>query len=96
MKKKIVILGSTGSIGKTLIDILKKDKNKFEIILLTSNTNYKELLKQVKLFDVKNIIVNDYKTFLRVKKILKNHKINIYNKFDHIDKILNKKKLIIQ
>ena len=47
----------------------------------------------MKLFDVKNIIVNDYKTFLRVKKILKNHKINIYNKFDHIDKILNKKKI---
>ena len=42
MKKNIAILGSTGSIGKTLIDILNKDKNKFKIILLTSNTNYKE------------------------------------------------------
>ena len=29
MKKKIAILGSTGSIGKTLIEILKKDKKKF-------------------------------------------------------------------
>ena len=93
MKKKIVILGSTGSIGKTLINILKKDKNKFHIFLLTSNTNYKELLKQVKLFNVKNIIINDYKVFLYVKKILKNYKINIYNNFDHFDEIFKKTKI---
>ena len=47
MNTQLAILGSTGSIGKTLIDILNKDKAKFEIILLTCNTNYKELLKQV-------------------------------------------------
>ena len=92
MKKKIAILGSTGSIGKTLINILKKNKKEFEILLLTSNTNYKELLNQVNLFKVKNIIINDYKTFLHVKKILKNKKINIYNKFDNIKSILYKKK----
>jgi 1-deoxy-D-xylulose-5-phosphate reductoisomerase len=39
MKKKIAILGSTGSIGKTLISILKKDKNNIEITLLTINKN---------------------------------------------------------
>ena len=91
MKKKIAILGSTGSIGKTLINILKKDKKNFEIILLTSNTNYRELLKQVKLFDVKNIIICDYKSFLYVKKNLKDNKINIYNNFNHIKKIFKKK-----
>ena len=91
MKKKIAILGSTGSIGKTLIEILKKEKDKPEIVLLTINTNYRELLKQVKVFDVKNIIINDYKTYLHVKNILRNKKINIYNKFDYIKKIFNKK-----
>ena len=91
MKKKIAILGSTGSIGKTLINILKKDKKNFEIVLLTSNTNYRELLKQVKLFDVKNIIISDYKSFLYVKKKLNNNKINIYNNFNHIKKIFKKK-----
>ena len=34
LKKKIAILGSTGSIGKSLINIIKKDKKSFEIILL--------------------------------------------------------------
>ena len=39
MKKKIAILGSTGSIGKSLIDIIKKDKKNFEITLLSANKN---------------------------------------------------------
>ena len=50
-------LGSTGSIGKTLLKIIKKDKKNFEIVLLTANKNYKKLLKQAKKFNVKNIII---------------------------------------
>ena len=50
MKRKILILGSTGSIGKTLINIIKDDKKNFEITLLTANRNYKELIKQAKYF----------------------------------------------
>ena len=42
MKKKIAILGSTGSIGKNLVNILKKDKKNFDIILLTADKNSKE------------------------------------------------------
>ena len=41
MKKKIAILGSTGSIGKCLIDIIKQDKKNFEVVLLYSYGNYK-------------------------------------------------------
>ena len=40
MKKKIAILGSTGSIGKTLLNIISKDYNNFEVVLLSANTNY--------------------------------------------------------
>ena len=42
MKKKIAILGSTGSIGKTTLEILKKNKKDFEIFLLSANNNYKK------------------------------------------------------
>ena len=51
MKKKIAILGSTGSIGKTLIEIIRKDKKNFKIVLLSADENYQELLKQAKLFN---------------------------------------------
>ena len=57
MKKKIAILGSTGSIGKSLLNIISKNKNNFEIILLTANKNYKKLLIQTKKFKVKNVII---------------------------------------
>jgi len=91
MKKKIVILGSTGSIGTNLIDILKKDKKNIDIKLLTTNKNYKELLKQVKIFKVKNIVVKDRANFEITKKILKKKKINVYNNFDSVNKLFKKK-----
>ena len=91
IKKRITILGSTGSIGKSLINILKKDINSFEILLLTVDNNINELLKQVKIFNVKNIIVTNHKKFLMIRKILKNKKINIYNNFDSMDKIFKNK-----
>ena len=42
MKKKIAILGSTGSIGKTLIEIIDKQRDKIDIVLLTANKDYKK------------------------------------------------------
>ncbi|MFM7986367.1 MAG: 1-deoxy-D-xylulose-5-phosphate reductoisomerase, partial [Candidatus Fonsibacter sp.] len=48
MKKKICILGSTGSIGTSVLNIISKDKKKFNIVLLSANKNYKLLLKQAK------------------------------------------------
>ncbi len=91
MKKKIIILGSTGSIGKSLINILKKDKKDFEIVLLTTNKNIKELFKQIKFFNVKNAIITDITKFEVAKKILRNKNINIYNNFNSINKIFFKK-----
>ena len=86
---KIAILGSTGSIGKTTINILKKNKKNFNIILLTTNNNYQELLKQVKEFKVQNLVINNKKHYLNLKKKLKNKKINIYNNFETFNKNFN-------
>ncbi len=86
MKKKIAILGSTGSIGKSSINILKKDKKNFDIFLLTTNNNYNEILKQSKEFKVKNIIINNPKNYLILKNKLKNKKINIFNNFESFNK----------
>ena len=82
MNKKIIILGSTGSIGKTLLKILKNEKKNIKIELLTANKNYKELLKQVRLFNVKNLIVTDAKAYTKIKKKLNKKKIKIFNSFD--------------
>ena len=91
MKKKIAILGSTGSIGKNLINILKNDKKNFEVVLLSTNKNYKELLNQAKIFNVKNLIINNKNVFNKVKLKTNLQKINIFNNFSKIDNIFDKK-----
>jgi len=91
MKKKISIFGSTGSIGKSLINILKKDKNNFEVVLLSADKNYKELLKQAKFFNVKNLIINNEKSYNILKKKSLSKKINIYRDFTKIKKIFKEK-----
>ena len=91
MKKKIAILGSTGSIGKTLLKIIEKDKKNFDVVLLTANKDHKTLIKQAKKFNVKNLIITDQKKYkiLKQKNIKKN--IKIFNTFNNLEKIINKK-----
>ena len=91
--KKIVIFGSTGSIGTTLLNIIKRNKNNFKIELLTAHTDYKKIIKQAKLFNVKNIIITDNNSFLIASKILENTKIKVFKNFDSLNKIfdINKK-----
>ena len=91
MKTKISILGSTGSIGRTLLDIIRKDHKNFKIILLTGDKNYRLLLKQAKEFKVKNIIITNKKKFDLIKKNSIKLNINIYNNFDNFDKIFKNK-----
>ena len=68
MKKKIAILGSTGSIGKTLIEIIKKDKKKFDNYHLTADKSYNQLFNQAKILNAKNLIITDKKSFNELKK----------------------------
>ena len=91
MKKKISILGSTGSIGKSLLNIISKNKNDFEIVLLTAHKNYKELLNQTRNFKVKNIIISDYKSYKIFKEKNRNKKINIYPNYENLSKIFKSK-----
>ncbi len=91
MKKRIAILGSTGSIGKTLLKIISKDKKNFEVVLLSANKNYKELSKQAKEFNVKNIIINDKKSCEFFNKCNNNKLIQTHNNYQNLGKIFKKK-----
>ncbi len=90
MSKKIAILGSTGSIGKTLLKIISKDKKNFQVELLSANKNYKDLLKQAKKYKVKNLIVSDRNAYEVVKKKISKD-VKIYNDFYNFKKIFPKK-----
>ena len=90
MKKKIAILGSTGSIGKTTFNIIKKNKKDFEVTLLTTNKNVNLVIKQARVLRVKNIIISSREHYLKAIKI-KNKNLKIYNNLENINKIIKKK-----
>ena len=90
MKKKIIVLGSTGSIGKNTLKIIKTKKHDFTIQLLSTNKNINKIINQAKEFKVKNIIISDLKKYTEAKKKFNNIGIKIYNCFDDIHQILKK------
>ena len=61
MKKKIGILGSTGSIGQNTVKIIESNKKDFNVIFLSTNTNIKKLLKQSLALKPKSVIIFDKK-----------------------------------
>jgi len=91
MKKKIAILGSTGSIGKSTLDVIRKDKKFFEIVFLSANNNYKKLIQQAKEFNVKNVLINNKTFYERTKRSLKNSKTKVYSGDVSITNIISKK-----
>ena len=93
MKKKIIILGSTGSIGKNTFNLIMKDKKNFEIKLLSTNKNISEIIKQAKISKVKDLIINDYDKYILAKKKYKNLRVNFHNSFSIIDNLFKKREI---
>tara|TARA_B100001029_G_C15023211_1_gene431947 strand:- start:131 stop:1300 length:1170 start_codon:yes stop_codon:yes gene_type:complete len=93
MKKKIAILGSTGSIGRASLNIFEKDLKNFDIFLLSANSNHSLISKQIKKYKPKFFFINDIKVFKKIKRKNKINKVKIFNKFSDIN--LNKFKFDI-
>jgi len=88
-KKKIAILGSTGSIGQSTLEIIKKS-NIFKVELLAANKNYLKIIKQTEIFKPKLLIVSNKNVFLKIKQKFKNKKIIVLNNFDLVQKYIEK------
>ena len=87
MKKKICILGSTGSIGVSTLDIISENKKDFSVILLSGNTNYKLLISQAKKFKPKYIYSNNFFLTKKIKYFCKKNKIIIISDLNLLKKI---------
>lgn len=75
MKKNIVILGSTGSIGKSALSLIRKFKNEFNVLGLSTNENLIELKKQIKIFKPEYVAIYHEEKAKILKGKLKNTKI---------------------
>ncbi len=90
MTKNVIVLGSTGSIGQTSLRIISENKD-LKIKLLTTNKNANKLLYQAIKFNVKDVIIEDLKTYKKYKKNFNQKKIRLHHSHSIIDKILKKK-----
>ncbi len=91
MIKTIALLGSTGSIGRILLNIVKKNNKILKVILLTANKDYKTLYSQAKKYNVKNLIITNKDSYKILKNKCKKNNINVYNDFNVFNKIFKKK-----
>ena len=89
MKKKIAILGSTGSIGKSTLEIIKK-VNQFKVKLLVTHKNYSEIIKQINIFKPEIVVVINEEIYTKVKKKYKNKKLVLLNNIENIQKYIKK------
>ena len=93
MKKKIGILGSTGSIGENTFKIIFKNKEDFNVIFLSTNNNIQKLYKQsIKVKPKAVIIFNKDKYNLFKYKFIKK-KIKVFNSFKDLKISIIKKKI---
>ena len=84
MKINISILGSTGSIGKSVFEIIDKKKNFFNVHLLSANKNHNSIIKQIKKYNPNYFIITDRSVYNKIKLKFKKKKIIILNNFDEI------------
>ena len=82
MSKFISILGSTGSIGLTTLQILDKKKKSFRPYLFSANKNYSLIVKQIKKYKPFYFLINNSKIYKKVKSKFSKNKVKIINKLN--------------
>ncbi len=71
MTKKIAIFGSTGSIGKNAVEVIKNDLEKFEILVLTAQNDVKNLAAQANFLKPKFVVIENEKKLDELKSLIK-------------------------
>src|SRR5690554_3314656 len=77
-KKKIALLGSTGSIGKQALDVIRQNSDKFEVEVLTAYSNDELLLQQAKEFKPNAVVIVDESKYQNLNNELWNEGIKVY------------------
>ena len=71
--KKITILGSTGSIGTQTLDVIRKNKDKFEVVAISANSSVDLLLEQILEFNPKYVAVYNEESANKLKNMIPNN-----------------------
>ena len=87
-KKRIAILGSTGSIGTQALDVIKSHPDLFEVEALTANRNSDLLIKQSIEFKPNCVVIVDESKFKEVQEALEPYQIKVYAGKDALAQIV--------
>ena len=77
-KKRIAILGSTGSIGRQALDVISQHRDLFEVELLTANNNADLLIQQAIEFDANSVVICNESKYRQVADALEPHYIKVF------------------
>jgi len=88
MKKKIAILGSTGSIGKQSLEIIERNPESFEVEVLTANNNIELLALQAKKFKPEVVVIANEKRYKALKEILWDQPVEVLAGKDALNKVV--------
>ena len=84
MKKKVVILGSTGSIGTQTIDVIANNPDKFELYGITAHSNSNLLINQAKKYKPNFVVVTKDESYNIVKSALQDEDIKVFAGIDSV------------
>lgn len=88
MKKRIAILGSTGSIGTQALEVIQQNPDKFEVEVLTANNNVDLLIAQAKQFQPNAVVIANPEKYSYVTEALKNEPIKIFAGTDALNQVV--------
>jgi 1-deoxy-D-xylulose-5-phosphate reductoisomerase len=89
MKRRIAILGSTGSIGTQALDIISRHRDLFEVELLTACNNKDLLIEQAIKFNPNSVVISNPKHYKEVSEALEPHLIKVFSGNESIEDILS-------
>jgi 1-deoxy-D-xylulose-5-phosphate reductoisomerase len=78
LKRKVAILGSTGSIGTQAIEVILEQKEHFEVELLAAYNNAELLIKQAIAVQPNAVVIGNEQKYLMVKDALQSHDIKVF------------------
>jgi 1-deoxy-D-xylulose-5-phosphate reductoisomerase len=88
MKKRIAILGSTGSIGTQALDVIRKNLDHFEVEVLTAYNNVELLINQTKEFSPNTVVIGNESKYDFLVKSLEDLPVKIYAGNEAISQIV--------
>ena len=89
MKRRIAILGSTGSIGTQALEVIAANPDLFEAEVLTANSNSSLLIDQAKKFKPNAVAIADESKYAEVKEALKEEPIKVFAGYNSIVQLMS-------